>query len=81
MGYKKKKKKKFKWEDEIHLTVFTIYRIANRNKLTPIMLVNPKYQDIKEKLDEASVAYDLVRAKEKISWYQLNSILLIMILG
>jgi hypothetical protein len=24
------------------------------------MLVNPKYQDIKEKLDEASVAYDLV---------------------
>jgi hypothetical protein len=25
------------------------------------MLVNPKYQDIKEKLDEASVAYDLVR--------------------
>jgi hypothetical protein len=25
------------------------------------MLVNPKYQDIKEKLDEASVAIDLVR--------------------
>ncbi|EPB86294.1 hypothetical protein HMPREF1544_06936 [Mucor circinelloides 1006PhL] len=34
-------------------------KIADRSKLTPIMLVNPKYQDIKEKLDEASVAIDL----------------------
>ncbi|GAN01375.1 ankyrin [Mucor ambiguus] len=34
-------------------------KIADRRKLTPIMMVNPKYQDIKEKLDEASVAIDL----------------------
>jgi hypothetical protein len=36
-------------------------RIENRNKLTPIMMVNPKFEDIKEKLEEATVAYDLVR--------------------
>ncbi|KAI7901353.1 ankyrin [Cokeromyces recurvatus] len=34
-------------------------QIENRNKLTPIMLVNPKYQDIKAKLEEASVSYNM----------------------
>ncbi|CEG66719.1 hypothetical protein RMATCC62417_03250 [Rhizopus microsporus] len=34
-------------------------KIANRNKLTPIQLVNPKHTDIKKTLEEASAAYDL----------------------
>ncbi|KAI9475917.1 MAG: hypothetical protein EXX96DRAFT_485621, partial [Benjaminiella poitrasii] len=34
-------------------------QIENRNKLTPVMLVNPKYQDIKAKLEEASVSYNM----------------------
>ncbi|CAO3698695.1 unnamed protein product [Rhizopus stolonifer] len=34
-------------------------KIQNRNKLTPIQLANPKYKDIKEKLEEASAAYDM----------------------
>lgn len=37
------------------------------------MLVNPKYQDIKEKLDEASVAIDLVSLFHGCAWkFMLN---------
>jgi hypothetical protein len=34
--------------------------VENRQKLTPVLLVNPKHQDIREKLDEGSVGYDMV---------------------
>ncbi|KAI8059963.1 ankyrin repeat-containing domain protein [Gilbertella persicaria] len=34
-------------------------KIQNRNQLTPAMLVNPQYKDIKQQLDSASVAYDM----------------------
>ncbi|KAI7866925.1 uncharacterized protein EV154DRAFT_153461 [Mucor mucedo] len=33
--------------------------ITNRNKMTPIMICNPKYKDIIDKLDGASVAYNM----------------------
>ncbi|KAI8880992.1 ankyrin [Backusella circina FSU 941] len=33
--------------------------IENRNKLTPIMLVNPKFQSIKDKLSQAAAGYEI----------------------
>ncbi|KAL0074470.1 hypothetical protein J3Q64DRAFT_1647269, partial [Phycomyces blakesleeanus] len=34
-------------------------RLMNRNKLTPAMLVNQKYKDIKDMLEEATVSYGM----------------------
>ncbi|KAI8975079.1 ankyrin [Mycotypha africana] len=33
--------------------------IENRNKLTPAMMVNPKFQDIKSALEQANISYDI----------------------
>ncbi|EIE75901.1 hypothetical protein RO3G_00605 [Rhizopus delemar RA 99-880] len=34
-------------------------KIQNRDKFIPIQLVNPKHSDIREKLEEASAAYEM----------------------
>lgn len=59
------------WEDGlIILFYFTsfmgyYYRIENRNKMTPAMLVNPNNDELKKLLTQASAAYEVVNIIKK----------------